>query len=72
MTRDEAITKAVPALVDALVALGLLKLDEPKTVEQRLDEAVRARHDMGAIYLTSANVMATVKSAGLKIVEADK
>ncbi len=50
MTRDEAIEvfdrntnihdrSDTPRWVDRLAALGVLKLDEPKTVEQRLAEA---------------------------------
>lgn len=82
MTRDEAISelKRLPhkvdhgsdyikasILVDGLVALGLLKLDEPKTAEQKLHDAVVTWGLERAKY---ADLPRYLKAAGLKVVEA--
>lgn len=78
MTRDEAIEtlRELPnwnsalrlsaALhVDAVVALGLLKLDEPKTVEQGACEALQA-----ALGHTSARIAVfRLRDAGFKIIK---
>lgn len=81
MTRDEAIKKAeacfqfnVPSqewffnpirLVAALENLGMLKLDEPKSAQQKLDEILVAY--LGASDLHS--LRNEMDGAGLKIVE---
>lgn len=75
MTRDEAIEKArVPFgsgtnyLVDALAALGVIKLDEPKTPEDELLEAlIDVNDDFG---LDPNDVLTAIKSSGLKVVRA--
>lgn len=86
-TRSDAIVKILPdscssamydqaaRLVDALVALGILKLDEPKTIEQRLDAAVRANlyaetaYSRDAVYIRPDYLMEVIARAGLRIVE---
>jgi hypothetical protein len=47
--------------IDSWVALGVLKLDEPKTVEQRTTEIIE-RHATAA---QSAHIVAGLKKAGL-------
>ncbi len=50
--------------IDIFVALGMLKLDEPKGVEQRLAEAYA-----GQVSLTPTGLKCRLDAAGLKIVE---
>lgn len=76
MTRDEAIEKlrahpswepmtdhAIKAFVDGAAIFGLLKLDEPKSVE---DEARRWLHDSGHF----PGVVDVLLTNGFKIVKA--
>lgn len=72
MTRDEAIEKAVAAhqfgnpvcaFVDMAEALGMLKLDEPKTIAQRVYAAI------GDESWTRGTILGALARAGLKIVE---
>ena len=79
MTRDEAITKvqvgyepeklvgAPTIIVDALVTLGLLKLDEPKSVQDRAVDAIRAHKELYDV--RPICVFDALDYAGLKIVE---
>lgn len=80
MTRDEAIAKiasVIPAAeaepqatadwVDALAALGLLKLDEPKCANERAVDALFERASAGMI--TPRHAIDAITEAGLKIVE---
>jgi hypothetical protein len=80
MTRDEAMAKVFeaihdgdlngPMLVDALAALGVLKLDEPVSPSMRARVAIaNAYGDNG--YLTLELVMGALSAAGLRIVEAE-
>jgi len=96
MTRDEAIAIAkhqleyvnvsdayIAAHIDVLVALGLLKLDEPKMPERIFIEAMRdygygiARELLdrieGGYGITAAReLLDRIEGAGLKLVEKDK
>ena len=74
MTRDEAVDKVVEpdagydfqfALIDSLVALGILKLDEPKSPVARLCEALGGDADGNGGSILSAGL----RKANLKIVE---
>lgn len=49
--------------VDGYVALGMLKLDEPKSAYEKLADA------MGIGRWSRNNIMSAIESAGLKIVE---
>ena len=51
-------------VVDCLVALGLLKLDEPKTAEEDFRHRLRLRWNMDSL-------LADIKHFGFKIVRAD-
>jgi hypothetical protein len=53
--------EVVGVLLDTLVALGVLKLDEPKTIEQRTTEIIE-RHATPA---QSMHIVAGLKKAGL-------
>jgi hypothetical protein len=76
VTRNEAIvilqkagsdcqTFSAPQYVDAYVALGMLKLDEPKSINDRLyDQLVRT--SIGHFYGTLLNA---IDAAGLKLTE---
>lgn len=83
MTRDEAMNKLVQsdgarspdeAFLNAVVALGLLKLDEPLSPVQRAAQIMadyqRTNHDAGIFEDNFAEVVSLWKTAGLKIVEA--
>lgn len=75
MTRDEAVAIAKKSkddwgggsselwLVNALVALGMLKLDEPKSPITEFIDAMRNE----GIYLTDLSVRRALGAAGLKI-----
>jgi hypothetical protein len=77
MTRDEAIAKVKivydpskltnpPAfIVDALASLGILKLDEPMSPEEKLALVLGATNIRDSL----GTVMRAIESAGLKIVE---
>lgn len=54
--------------VDMLVALGLLKLDEPKTPEQKLLDAM-VRENVVPNYFAADNLKYLLGICGLKIVE---
>jgi hypothetical protein len=82
MTRDEAIAIAkhqleyvnvsdayIAAHIDVLVALGLLKLDEPKMPERIFIEAMR---DYGYGITAARELLDRIEGAGLKLVEKDK
>lgn len=75
MTRDEAVKKFADAtnttdsgyaldIVNGLAALGLLKFDEPKTVE---DEAVNRVMALGWSVATASALVSTINRNGLKI-----
>lgn len=81
MTRDEAIKIVNKAIddskrgsagcagainVDMLVSLGLLKLDEPKSMDARLQEALVMN---GFVYTSVHDYKRVIDKAGLKIVE---
>ena len=85
MTREDAIKIVIGTtnntlpwrtnVVDALIALGILKLDEPRTVE---DEAIRALYHlplgdyspMPHLNATGVeNILNRLKECGLKIVK---
>ena len=78
MTRGKAIatvavslgchTEAAAHHVDALVALGILKLDEPKTAEEKANTALI---DAGFGVRSRDIIRAAIHKAGLRIVEAD-
>lgn len=78
MTRDEAIKlteaqadKGYLILVDALVALGLLKLDEPKSAEEAEFELwLLQRPGWGQAGI--AAFLRDLHGRGFKIVKADK
>lgn len=61
--------------VNCFVRHGILKLDEPKTIEQRLDAAVRenlyreSAYSRDAVYINPGYLMAIIAHAGLRIVE---
>lgn len=80
MTRDEALAKLWEAFTDAFVgfdvrtpstlvvgleALGLLKLDEPKSAEDRAVEALERIRSP----IKHSDLPAILSAAGLKIVE---
>jgi hypothetical protein len=83
MTRDEATTimtklkksksdDDVSNVIDAFVALGMLKLDEPKSAWQKFEDAAVAKHQ----WLSSNDrvsilyeVLELLDITGLKIVE---
>ncbi len=82
MTRDEAIAIAkhqleyvnvsdayIAAHIDVLVALGLLKLDEPKMPERIFIKAMR---DYGYGITAARELFDRIDFAGLKLVEKDK
>ena len=69
--KDARIGLVATANIDALIELGLLKVDEPKkkTVFQKLDDLIASKNHYGK-HMT-ANIFSLVDQAGLKIVEAD-
>lgn len=76
MTRDEAIKGVIEpdagydhqhAFVDSLVALGILKLDEPKSAESRFREAFS--HLSKPAQCSADNVWEIIHNSGLQIVE---
>ena len=74
MTRDEAIAKSKKFLgsnteeaIDLWSALGMLKLDEIKTVEDRFSAAVY--NDPRLSRTSPLYVLEAIKSSGLQIVE---
>lgn len=74
MTREEAIEKIEAAgiawseeLVEALLALGILKLYEPKSVNERAIDALFKFGERGLI--TPRHALEAITAAGLKIVE---
>jgi hypothetical protein len=80
MTRDEAIKIVVSGsgpyvcsdhmagtLVDTWVAVGMLKLDEPKSAAEKFGDAFRAMPAENRKYLS--NVLGCLEAAGLNIVE---
>lgn len=76
MTRDEAIQRLVDKnepyahaalLVDNLAALGILKLDEPKSAESRFREAFS--HLSKPAQCSADNVWEIIHNSGLRIVE---
>lgn len=79
MTRDEALDVVRKALntsnpstgiVNALVGLGLLKLEEPPSARERAAEALALTEDFHL--KTAERLITTIEAAGFKIVEADK
>lgn len=75
MTRDEAIKTwdiargkgdYAPTFIDAFVALGMLKLDEPKSAQQM---AYAAFVSAGWSVTRTVETICLIDSAGLKIVE---
>lgn len=83
MTRDEAVKKLwVPSppqewalgaydagqFVDRLVALGMLKIDDPPSIESRFRKAVSPIGE-GVVGPWAGNIWECIHSSGLKIVE---
>lgn len=80
MTRDEAVNVMSEiwggnrqhalgeSYVDAFVALGMLKLDEPKSAQQKLD-ALFSLYRLEDARLKMHEFLAYLDEAGLKIVE---
>lgn len=80
MTRDEASKLAreayhkqdthtmSDAILDIIVALGLLKLDEPNPIDVRFCDAIR---DIQFEKRGASALWGAIHGAGLKIVEAD-
>jgi hypothetical protein len=73
MTRDEAIKVAgnvrlfdSEQFVDALIALGMLKLDEPKSANQKARDQAR---NEGLSGHTMEICLGAIERAGLRIVE---
>ncbi len=78
MTRDEAIRKARQAwaqsmgatvgedLVNVLIALGMLKLEEPKSMQERLRESFNEGGFPVGYFLAT---LRAIERAGFKIVE---
>lgn len=80
MTRDEAIelahekwvtpnTKSSECIVDILCALGILKLDEPKTFNQKLCDGMKASLGVWLNAGEIERVQESFDAAGLRIVE---
>lgn len=85
MTRDEAIEKVEACflfnrpgqewvfnpryLMDAFVELGMLKLDEPKTLDARINTAINEELLCGKREKCAGSVKKALDAAGLKIVE---
>lgn len=82
MTRSEAVRKLStlpfgpscgqePWLIDALVSLGVLKLDEPKSVLRRAESALRVAIQVGSPEdpMDAVDIIGCLDDAGLKIVE---
>lgn len=69
-TRNYCTPSQMDDFIDMSVALGMLKLDEPKTIEYRAIEALADGRD--GIAMSSHGAFACIKkleAAGLKIVE---
>lgn len=62
--RDEAVLRI--RIVDSLVALGILKLEEPKSLQERIEDAIG---DFGIRDPIRFTVLAALDAAGLRIVE---
>lgn len=78
MTREEAIEIYKKRLgthdsacrsIDTLVELGILKLDKPKTPDEKAIEIIEREITIGSPQLSSFNILQTLKKAGLQIVE---
>lgn len=79
MTREEAIAKVTyrnngdghfsDSVVDSLVALGILKLDEPKSPAERRCEAIAASFGIFMSEIELRRMEQNFDAAGLKIVE---
>jgi len=83
MTRDEAIEKfshtrfhmmgerRSETWIEMFVALGMLKLDEPKSVLRRAESALRVAIQVGSPDdpMDAMDVISCLDDAGLKIVE---
>ncbi len=66
----EWVDKIAAANIDALIELGLLKVDDkPKTPYQKLDDLIKRKNCYGD-HMT-ANIFSLVDQAGLKIVDSD-
>ena len=80
MTRDEAIhiyrrecdwapsNKEAGKAISTYVALGMLKLDEPKSVEERAKTVIN-NAVLGNPYAHAEMILSAIKMAGLQIVE---
>ena len=80
MTRDEAIrtyrgvcnwdpsNKEAEKVINVYVALGMLKLDEPKSVEERARTVIN-NAVLGNPYAHAEMILNAIKFAGLQIVE---
>lgn len=72
MTRDEAINiwegfhYGAGSVIDGFVALGMLKLDEPKGIEERLHDAMKRG---GGASFSAVWLMMALDCSGLKLVE---
>jgi hypothetical protein len=54
------------ASLDGYVALGMLKLDEPKSIEMRFFDAF---NNLKPGFRLAANLLGAIDAAGLKVVE---
>jgi hypothetical protein len=66
-TRNECTPGQMDDFIDMSVALGMLKLDEPKYTTERAIDAMFARGQNGVI--TPRHALDAIEAAGLKIVE---
>lgn len=80
MTREEAVRRIREGLgyqysppaetfVDSAVAVGLLKLDKPKSIEDRVIDVLHKAGKYKGNCLPPGEVLETLDLAGLKIVE---